>query len=69
MTATIKKLHQGLDNVDFIGTENITGSNRQHRSCRERGETSRRSPSEQPFSAEWGKEFRPFGAGRAYRYS
>ena len=23
MTATIKKLHQGLDNVDFIGTENI----------------------------------------------
>jgi len=21
MTATIKKLHQGLDNVDFIGTE------------------------------------------------
>ena len=26
MTATIKKLHQGLDNVDFIGTENINGS-------------------------------------------
>lgn len=25
MTATIKKLHQGLDNVDFIGTENING--------------------------------------------
>ena len=23
MTATIKKLHQGLDNVDFIGPENI----------------------------------------------
>ena len=22
MTATIKKIHQGLDNVDFIGTEN-----------------------------------------------
>jgi len=26
MTATIKKLHQGLDNVDFIGTENIISS-------------------------------------------
>ena len=26
MTATIKKIHQGLDNVDFIGTENINGS-------------------------------------------
>jgi hypothetical protein len=26
MTATIKKLHQGLDNVDFIGgTEKING--------------------------------------------
>src|ERR1700730_14217161 len=23
MTATMKKLHQGLDNVDFIGPENI----------------------------------------------
>jgi hypothetical protein len=30
MTATIKKLHQGLDNVDFIGTENINGPDRQH---------------------------------------
>ena len=26
MTATIKNLYQGLDNVGFIGTENITGS-------------------------------------------
>jgi hypothetical protein len=26
MAATIRrKLHQGLDNVDFIGTENING--------------------------------------------
>jgi hypothetical protein len=28
MTATIKKLYQGLDNVGFIGTENINGPDR-----------------------------------------
>jgi hypothetical protein len=30
VATTPKKIHQGLDNVGFIGPENINGSNRQH---------------------------------------
>jgi hypothetical protein len=36
MTATIKKLHQGLDNVDFIGPENISHLAKKHRGSPDR---------------------------------